>query len=96
MIILLIGGNGQLGSEFLSFSEKENFSIYSPNSSELDITDHNSTSKFIKKLNPEIILNFAAYTDVNGAESNYEKANNINNIAVKNLAQRMASCAWLR
>ena len=49
MIILLIGGNGQLGSEFLSFSERENFSIYSPNSSELDITDHNSTSKFISK-----------------------------------------------
>ena len=92
MIILLIGGNGQLGSEFLSFSEKENFNIYSPNSSELDITDHNSTSKFIKKLNPEIILNFAAYTDVNGAESNYKKANNINNIAVKNLAMISNEC----
>lgn len=92
MIILLIGGNGQLGSEFLSFNEKEGFNIYSPSSNELDITDHNSTRKFIKKLNPEIILNFAAYTDVNGAESNYKKANNINTIAVKNLAMIANEC----
>ena len=64
--VLVTGGNGLVGSHFRDFSY--DFSILSPGQDELNITDETSVKKYLEKHNPDWIINFAAYTDVNGAE----------------------------
>ena len=66
------------------------FKDYNPdllNKSELDITDESSVKSKIKELLPELIINAAAYTDVDGAEENEELATKINGYAVGYLAR---------
>ena len=52
----------------------------------LDITDQISVLDIVSKTNPDIIINCAAYTDVDGCEKNYDIAYGINAIGPKNLA----------
>ena len=54
---------------------------------ELDITDLSNIEKNISKLKPNIIINTAAYTKVDLAETNYQIAHQINSIGPKNLSK---------
>ena len=86
--ILITGADGQLGMEFKSLpidDLDDNFIFTS--SKELDITNHKIVRKFIlhKKIN--VIINCAAYTLVDKAEIEPNKADQINHQAVANLAQ---------
>ena len=87
MNILLIGSSGQLGVEFLSIDTVNQFNIQSPTSKELDITSKSDLQFFFNKLNPDIVLNFSAYTNVEKAETEPNKADNINNLGVNNLVE---------
>ena len=82
--ILITGGDGQLGNCFSSmFGEKHK--LLRPPEQEFDITNINQVKTIIKKYNPEIIVNCAAITDVDGCENNPILAKNINALAIKNL-----------
>ena len=82
--ILITGGNGQLGNCFsLMFNKKYNLLTLSK--TEFDITSTEKIRTIIKKHNPEIIINCAAMTDVDGCEDNPILAENINALAIKNL-----------
>ena len=85
--VLVTGGMGQLGSEInkLSILFKD-YNFFIPNSSELNITIHKDVEKYINYNNIKIIINCAAYTKVDKAESNFEIANQINHLDVANLA----------
>lgn len=86
--ILVTGGNGQLGSELKELAS--NFTDYNflfTDVSDLDITAHDDVRKFIEVNNINVIINCAAYTAVDKAESEPELANTINHLAVANLAQ---------
>ena len=86
--ILVTGGNGQLGSEIREI--EHNFPDYKflfTNKNNLDITDHISVKKFIENNNINTIINCAAFTDVDKAESEIKLANAINHLAVANLAK---------
>lgn len=52
----------------------------------LDITDKEHTVEFIKENKPDIVINSAAYTDVDGCEENREWAFSVNGEGVRNLA----------
>ena len=82
MNILLIGSSGQLGLEFLSIDGVSKLNIQSPNSNQLDITSQSNLDYFFNMSKPDIVLNFSAYTDVEKAESDSVKANNINNLSL--------------
>ena len=82
MKILVIGASGQLGTEFMSIDEFKKFEIYSPSSNELDITSYSKLNNFFNDIKPDIVLNFSAYTDVEKAEKDSIKANNINNLSI--------------
>lgn len=61
----------------------------------LDITDKDNVIDFISDKNPDIVINSAAYTDVDGCEENQELAYSVNGEGVRNLALacRKTDCA---
>lgn len=82
---MIIGGNGQLGKELaLSFSGSHE--VISFSKVECDIGNEKKLENLIKKNLPDVIFNAAAYTDVESAEDDYDAANKINNLALKNLS----------
>tara|TARA_S200000501_G_scaffold26621_1_gene22938 strand:- start:48465 stop:49367 length:903 start_codon:yes stop_codon:yes gene_type:complete len=85
--ILVTGSSGQLGNAIkqISFSYP-NYDFIFLNKSNLDITSHNLVRSELKCIKPNYIINCAAYTNVDLAESNQDIANLVNNISVKNLA----------
>jgi dTDP-4-dehydrorhamnose reductase len=87
MNILVTGANGQLGSEMRRVgSLSPNNYIYT-DIAELDITDGNAVMTFVTDNNISVIVNCAAYTNVDKAEDDEQTAELINATAVKNLAQ---------
>ncbi len=65
--ILITGSSGLVGSKFADlFLDKNN--LLTPEISDLDVTSTDSVSKYFKNNNPEVVINFAAYTNVDGAE----------------------------
>ncbi len=87
--ILVTGSNGQLGNEFrLVVEEKDKINKYFyKDVADLDITNKNDVSNFIISNNIDIVVNCAAYTNVDKAEDDIEKADLINHIGPKNLAE---------
>ncbi len=95
MKILLLGSNGQLGREL----ERQLSSVGSvaafPRSA-LDITNHRAVTDAVLAIHPNVIVNAAAYTAVDKAETDAERANSVNAEAVANLAQiAQKNEAWL-
>lgn len=81
-IIIITGANGQLGSECLDASSREpQWNIIGFGREELDLENLDSIHKILDDYKPDIIVNCAAYTAVDMAESEVEKANLINGIA---------------
>ena len=87
MNILVTGANGQLGQQFKNNTTNSDFEFYFADENELDITNKNDILNYISDYKIKYILNCAAYTDVNGSESNKELAIKINSEAIKNLVE---------
>lgn len=88
MVVLVTGANGQLGQaiQFISDNHPEiEFKFCS--SSDLDITSKENCKLVFTKFKPDYCINAAAYTAVDKAESEPEKAHLINVIGAKNLAE---------
>jgi dTDP-4-dehydrorhamnose reductase len=86
MKILLTGANGQLGKELVQQLKQTSMEIYSFTKSELDITDEVKVQKVVDEIQPDVIINAAAYTKVDLAETEEELAYAINGYAQRNLA----------
>ncbi|WP_086313949.1 dTDP-4-dehydrorhamnose reductase [Enterococcus sp. 7F3_DIV0205] len=67
-MILLTGGNGQLGTELRHLLDEQGVEYVATDSKELDITDADKTMAYITNLKPEVIYHCAAYTAVDKAE----------------------------
>ena len=86
--ILITGADGQLGMTFKSLILNDlDYNFIFTNSKDLDITNHKSVRKFILDQKIDVIINCAAYTLVDKAEIETKKADEINNLAVANIAQ---------
>lgn len=86
MNILLFGGSGQLGYEIRPRGKALHFDIAAPVASEIDIVDKNQVVQLVKDLSPEVIINAAAYTAVDVAESEPELAFKVNSDGVRNIS----------
>jgi len=86
MKVLVTGANGMLGKDLCPIFENAGMSVIKTGRENLDITDFKALENFITNTKPEIIVNLAAYTNVDGAEKEPEKADLINHIGTKNLA----------
>ncbi len=97
MHILVTGANGQLGNEIriVAKASKDNCIFTDVNQVEgvettyLDITDLEAIRKMVKEKNVKAIINCAAYTNVDAAESNEALSEKLNADAPKNLATAM-------
>ena len=84
MKILITGANGLLCHELSSILKGHTLILLSH--SQLDISDPESVNKQIDSSSPDIIINSAAYTQVDACETNYDLAFKSNAIGPKNLA----------
>ncbi len=98
MKIMITGSNGQLGNELQSIikngkseignipSEIIGAAVLPVDIDTLDITDLNAVKCFVLQNKPDVIINCAAMTNVDGCESNFEAAYKVNAVGVRNLA----------
>ena len=84
--ILVTGSNGQVGSEIKELSSNYAYNFYFTCKSDLDITNEKAIEAFIAKNTITAIINCAAYTAVDKAESEIQQADKINHQAVFHLA----------
>jgi dTDP-4-dehydrorhamnose reductase len=86
MTWLITGGSGQLGLAFQAELALQGIDFVSVNSHELDITNQDLVEELVDSLRPEVIINAAAWTDVDGAETNESAAHEVNALGPRNLA----------
>jgi dTDP-4-dehydrorhamnose reductase len=88
MNILVTGSQGQLGSELQDLAKDyPKYTFFFTDIKELDITNEDQIARFVKSNKIETIINCAAYTAVDKAESDKQQAMLVNATAVKYLAQ---------
>lgn len=86
MKIIVIGANGQLGSEIVQvFQEDKSINIIPTQSSQLDITNHTSITDAISKYSPDVIISTAAFHHVDECEANPQRSFDVNAFGVRNL-----------
>ncbi|MDR9853306.1 dTDP-4-dehydrorhamnose reductase [Paenibacillus sp. VCA1] len=86
MKILVAGSEGQLGRLVVEELMSEN-EVVGLNSRQLDITNRDHIQKVVHELRPEIIINCAAYNDVDNAEKYPDLAMMVNEIGPRNIAE---------
>ena len=85
MKTVLLGAGGQIGREFQRQMDSGNLFAY--DHAALDICDHPNVKSTLKDLKPDVVINAAAYTDVDACEHEVERAFRVNAFAVHNLAK---------
>ncbi|HWQ63429.1 MAG TPA: dTDP-4-dehydrorhamnose reductase [Methanospirillum sp.] len=86
MKILITGAHGQLGTDITRLCRAMNWVVISYGSQDLDITRYHDVMTKIPDIRPDIIINCAAYNDVDKAKSDWEQAYQVNGLGPKNLA----------
>ena len=91
MRILVTGGQGQVGSTLATLGAEQGLDLVALGRSELDITDPTSIAAAFDKYEPGVLINAAAYTAVDKAETESELAYAINETATALLADCCAA-----
>jgi len=86
MTWLITGGSGQLGLALQTELTLQGIEYVATDSTQLDITKPLQVDHLIDFIKPDVIINAAAWTDVDGAESNETVAYQVNAIGPQNLA----------
>lgn len=84
--ILIIGSNGQLGSDMVILSKQAGFNVSEIDFPQIDITDLSNTERCILDIKPDYIINCAAYTAVDDCEAHQQKAFAVNAQGPQNIA----------
>lgn len=89
--VLVTGGYGQLGTKLTERitwfpHEFKDFTFYYPDHKGFDLCDNEKMKKEFREIKPDIVINLAAYTDVNKAEDDEENAFEVNAYGVRRLA----------
>ena len=86
MKCLITGASGQLGLALQEELMQRGIDFVGANSSELDITKPLIVNQMVDLIKPNVMINAAAWTDVDGAESNESAAYSVNSLGPRNLA----------
>ncbi len=86
--ILIVGAHGMLGSTLQEAFSK--YDVTAWDKEDIDIIDTNTVTSLISELNPDVIINAAAYTAVDDCETNQSVAMSVNGVGPTNLAKAAA------
>ena len=86
MKVLVTGAGGMLAEDLAPCLSQRGHEVYPLAESEMDICDLRRVRSAVSMIKPQLLINCAAYTDVDGAESNRDLALRVNGLGVKNLA----------
>lgn len=84
--ILVTGGSGQVGSNLKFQRNNSDFNFFFPTSKELNFLKPETIENYLDSKDFHMIINLAAYTDVDKSEIEKDKSNIINNLALKKIS----------
>lgn len=90
MRMLITGAHGQLGREIIDLMQSKGCPVQAPPEDDLDITDPKKIDHVISHLRPDLVINTAAYTQVDQAETQTDLAFKVNKNGCTNLAHACA------
>jgi len=85
MKVLVTGSAGMLAKDLIPLLSKRGYEVLAPPEDKLDITNLKVVRGVVDKIAPELIINCAAYTNVDGAEKQEHQALVVNGLGVQNL-----------
>ncbi len=83
--VLITGAKGQLGIDIINDMSND-YEVIGVGKKEIDISSLDQVIEVIKEIKPDTVINCAAYTNVDGAESNKDTAYKVNGLGCRNLA----------
>ncbi len=89
-MILVFGGNGQLGRELIRVAAARHVALQALSRAEADIADAAAVTAALARWKPDLVVNAAAYTNVDGAESHVAEARRANELGPAVLADACA------
>jgi dTDP-4-dehydrorhamnose reductase len=95
MRIAITGAAGMLGQDLLAAAKTAGHEVLALPRAELDITDEAAVARALRDARPDVVVNSAAWTDVDGAERDEAEALAVNGAGAGNVARAAAECgAW--
>jgi dTDP-4-dehydrorhamnose reductase len=95
MRILVTGAAGMLGTDVCKAATDAGLEVLGHDHTRLDITDAGTVEATVRRAGPDLVINCAAWTDVDGAEASPEAALRVNGAGAANVARAAAECgAW--
>jgi dTDP-4-dehydrorhamnose reductase len=85
-LTLIVGSNGQLGSELVKFYKEKGEPSIGLNHRDIEVTDYDNVRRVMAEYNPRVVINTAAYHKVDACEENPQHAFGINAIGARNVA----------
>lgn len=96
MRLLITGASGMLGVDVRRAAEEAGHEVAAPSRHDLDICDASAVTDALGNVAPEVVINCAAYTNVDGAETEPDRAHEVNATAAGQLAAAAgAQGAWI-
>lgn len=86
MKVLVTGAGGMVGRAVSEYCRSNGDTVFAYDHLALDITDADRVSEALQENRPEVVINCAAWTDVDGCELNRERAFEVNAAGPENLA----------
>lgn len=87
MKVLLTGSNGQLGQELARILPERGQEVVALDRKSLDVADPEAVERVVEEHSPEVVINAAAYTNVDACEKETDLAYSVNALGPRNLAQ---------
>ena len=95
MRILVTGAGGMLGTDVRRAAESADVEVVGWSRSELDVTDSQAVAQKLRRLAPAVVINCAAWTDVDRAKLDEQRAATVNGAGAGNVARAAAATgAW--
>ena len=89
MRVAITGAHGQLGRELVEAWRDED--VVALGRAELDVTDASQSTAVLEDVRPSVVVNCAAWTDVDGCERDPERAHLVNAVGAGNVASAAAA-----
>ncbi len=94
--LLILGASGMLAADLIkTFEKSKKYKVTAWGMKDLDIADEKAVMEKITKFSPDVIINAAAYTAVDKAETEYDTAMNVNGYALRGIAETAAKIGAL-